>query len=231
MIEKALAFLNGDRLLHMGLIFPIKRGTAEIIHADSNGVFINECESGAFMMSVKCAVLGKKLLDAAGRQELFCVCQESIALYLTDKFNHQKKLTCVQAVYEKSEPIPLQGSLDIRRLDVSHTGAVFEHYQYADYEYLKKRLENGGIYGGYVNGEMCGFVGTHAEGSIGILEVLEKYRKRGFGAELLGFMVNKILEEGNVPFSQIEPENEVSVRLHQRFGFTVTPEKLYWLFD
>jgi GNAT superfamily N-acetyltransferase len=222
--------LEENRLFHVGMIFPVMRGTADIIYAGNDGVFLREMESGAYMLSVKCAEKGKELLDAVGQQKLFCLFQESMADYMMGKHGYYKRLTCLQAVYEGNEPILMAGALDIRQLGISDADCVFEHYHdYFDYDYIKHRLERGAIYGGFLDGELCGFVGTHEEGGIGILEVLGKYRKRGFGAELLSFITNQILRSKQIPFSQIVSGNEGSLRLHERLGFTISKEKLYWL--
>lgn len=71
----------------------------------------------------------------------------------------------------------------------------------------------------------------HAEeGSIGILEVLDEYRGRGFGSALEKFMVNRILEKGQTPFAQISVDNQVSMDLQRKLGFEISTERVYWLF-
>lgn len=43
-------------------------------------------------------------------------------------------------------------------------------------------------------------------------------------------MVNKTLENGLVPFSQVEVENKKSIALQKKLGFKISKDKLYWLF-
>ncbi|MFQ9917932.1 MAG: GNAT family N-acetyltransferase [Flavonifractor plautii] len=52
--------------------------------------------------------------------------------------------------------------------------------------------------GAFVDGTLAGFAGFHGEGSIGLLEVLPAYRRRGLGEALLRGAVRLALERGAV---------------------------------
>jgi len=69
------------------------------------------------------------------------------------------------------------------------------------------------------------------KGAVGILRVLEKFRRRGFGAALEGYVINEVLKRGEVPFVQVNPWNEASIKLQLGLGFEISKEILYWLFD
>lgn len=231
--KKALEYLEKDSLFHMGIIFPITRESADIIYAQSDGVFIKDRESGAYMLSVSNFDKGRELVDEAGRQVLFCVFQEDMANYISEKYAFGKCMENFQAVYKSGEPITAsQTGLNICPLPLDYLDTLYEHYHDdVDYDYLKRRLERGAIYGGFFEEELCGFVGTHEEGSIGILKVFEKFRGRGFAFALEGYMLNLFLNRGAVPFAQVKPGNEASIKLHKKLGFELSSAKLYWLFD
>ncbi|MCL2564563.1 MAG: GNAT family N-acetyltransferase [Defluviitaleaceae bacterium] len=233
MKEKALKYLEKNSLFHMSMIFPIKRGTADIFYAKDDGVFFRETESNAYMLSITDFNKGRELFDKAGRQNLVCVFQKDIAVYLHKKHNYRKCMENFQAVYTKKVPIKIeQRRLDIQPLNLSHLDLVYEHYHDdVDYDYLKRRLSTSAIYGSFINDELCGFAGTHEEGSIGILKVLEKFRRQGFALELESYMVNIFLERGDIPFAQVNPPNTASIALHKKIGFELSADCLYWLFD
>ncbi|MCL1846600.1 MAG: GNAT family N-acetyltransferase, partial [Coriobacteriia bacterium] len=65
---------------------------------------------------------------------------------------------------------------------------------------------------------------------IGMLEVFEGHKRKGFGAELLSFMTNLFLEQGLVPFGQIVVDNVASLALNRKLGYTLTDSRLYWVF-
>ena len=109
---------------------------------------------------------------------------------------------------------------------------VFANYHScSDPKYLRERLDAGVMRGAFAQGQLLGFIGMHSEGSVGMLEVLPPYRRRGVALALMAAMANHCLERGWVPFSQIFDGNTASLELHRRLGWTLCPEKLYWVMD
>lgn len=230
MYNEALKYLRTNEVLHMGMIFPILRGTAEFIYVDNDGVFLKEVKSNSFMLSISNLDKGKKLIDSEGDKAIYCMYQKSLADYLMKKHEYQNQLVCFQAVYFEKEHITGHSTkLSIRQLGLEYIDTILEHY-HEDYQYIKHRLECGGIYGGFLGDELCGFVGTHEEGSIGILEIFPQYRRRGFGEELESHLINLILDEGHIPFAQISVDNEASIKLQMKLGLTISSDTLCWLF-
>jgi len=233
MKEKALNYLERNKTLNMAMIAPIKKNAGEIVYADSDGVFMKEMESGVYMISLDDFDKAKGLLDKMGKLNHICIYQKDIADYLFGKYSHKKYVENVQAAYVKSERIKLEPhALDIQPLTLENLDWVYENYSdHLGYDYLRRRIECGALYGGVFDGELCGFAGVHADGSVGIMKVLEKFRGQGFATILESSMVNILLDKGEVPFSQIEFDNEASIGLHRKLGFEISKETLYRLID
>ena len=230
---EALGFLERDSLLHMGMIDPIRRGTAEIRHASPSGVLLHEQQSGAIMLSSQHYSEGCLWLEALGRPALLCVHQKDFAEYISMKYRYVNQLTCLQAVYGKTDYLPMSNDdIQVVALQAKSATEIHGHYHdYADYTYIASRIACGELFGGYLAGALCGFIGTHAEGTLGMLYVLPSYRRRGIARMLESFMVNRALKKGHTPYAQIDPTNEQSISLHQSLGFTLSPNQLYWFFD
>ena len=65
---------------------------------------------------------------------------------------------------------------------------VCEHYSKSDIgglEHIRQAI-GAGMLGAFVDGTLAGFAGFHGEGSIGLLEVLPAYRRRGLGKRCSG---------------------------------------------
>jgi len=233
MKERALEYLGRDNILHMAMISPIKRGTADIIYVGLDGVFIKDIESDVYMLATCSFDKGKKLIDEAGKLSHICVYRKDIADYLYEKYRHKKYVENFQTAYIKAEYVNLGDyALDIQQLTLAQLDWVHENYSdHLSYDYLKKRIECSAIYGGRLNGELCGFAGIHADGSMGILKVLEKFRGQGLASLLVGSLVNVMIDKGEVPFSQIEYDNEASIRLYRKLGFAVSKGLVYRLID
>ena len=231
--EKALRYLSTDPLLHMSMIFPIRRGTAEILNATAEGVFLHETQSDAYMLSATDFETGKLWLDGVDRHPLVCVHQRCFADYLNRKYSFEMQLDCFQAVYTKKDLLPIAAGsgFEIRALQPEAAQEVYRHYHdNADLDYICGRIIAGELFGGFEGGKLCGFIGTHTEGSIGLLHILPDCRRRGFARRLESFMVNRALKAGRVPFSQISLGNERSLALHKSLGFDISDEVLHWLF-
>jgi len=141
-------------------------------------------------------------------------------------------MECRQAAYfglaTLSEP---DGPWTIRQLDENHLDFVAEHYSHIeDRDYLLGRLRSGVLLGAFLDGQLAGFIGMHAEGSIGILEVLPAYRRRGIAEALEIRMANRLLGRGHVPYTQIAAGNQASLALQEKLGFAVSEKPLWWLF-
>ncbi|WP_407717634.1 GNAT family N-acetyltransferase [Floccifex porci] len=82
---------------------------------------------------------------------------------------------------------------------------------------------------GYKDNIPVGFIGLHLEGSMGLLYILKEYRGNGYGIELEMFLVNRLLFENKIPFGQLETENNHSIFLQKKLGFTFSTEKQFGL--
>lgn len=230
MRKMALEYLMKNPLLHMGIIEAIRRNTAAILYSGLDGVFIQEEKSNAYMLSVSNFHIGKKLIDTIPKCNLIAVYQEYMVDYICKKFKLLEQLECFQAVYMNKDKLNVSDKLEIRPLEKNQLGLVLEHYDKLSSNELKSLIINRNLFGGYRDGVLIGFIGTHLEGSLGILEIFPKYRKLGYGTILESYMVNQMLEKGLTPFSQIEVNNQKSLALQDKLGFSISKDKLYWMF-
>ena len=52
----------------------------------------------------------------------------------------------------------------------------------------------------------------------------------GYGRALESYIINHMLDDGLIPYAQIEVDNEESISLHKNLGFTISEDRLYWMF-
>lgn len=209
----------------------IKRGTAEVLAQKEDGLLLYESVSKAYMMTAKSEETAKAFIPLLKKPELLAVHEEFYIEELQRRFGVKKQMTCYQAAYQKGVPLPMPKTrLKIRPLAMEHCDVVREAYSHSIGEnYIAGRIQAGELYGGFHEGQLVGFGGYHEEGSIGMLEVLPKFKGNGFGAALVVYLVNETLAKGRIPFSQMTVDNHISIRLHQKLGFDITDSPLYWL--
>lgn len=230
MKEKAIEYLIKNPLLHMGMIEPIRRGTADLIYAKTDGVLMKEQKSNAYMISVDNFEKGRELINSIGKCKLILAHQRFMVDYISKKFGLTKKLECVQAVYMNKNKLNVKEELEIRRLEQDQRAVILEHYDKLSNNEIDEILKSGNLLGGYRNGTLIGFIGNHLEGSMGLLEIFPEYRRLGYGTLLESYLVNQMLDKGLVPFAQIEIDNDRSKALHNKLGFTISEDSFYWIF-
>ena len=226
----ALQYLEIDKVLHVGMIEPILHGTAEILYAASDGVFLKEKPSGAFMLSMQNDLLGIMLLEQQKAISLLCVCQQDFVDIAVQLFNFDNVLECYQSVYQGNKPIDCSSDLEIRLPTIAELRAIKQYYEKIPEEELDKLFTLGNLFVGIYEHKFVGFIGRHLEGSIGLLNVFPEYRSNGFGTTLEIYLINKLLEQGCRPFCQVESDNHESLNLQTKLGFEFSKTKLFWMF-
>ena len=229
--ESAIAYLERAPLHHVDMLECLRRGSAEVLESGGRGVLLLERESGAHMLSADDEETAERMLAEVERTELLVLHQEFGAAFAEERFGLHDRLTVYNAAYLSREPLPaFESPAEIRRMDESFLPFLAEHYtRIPDRDYLLGRLRAGVMFGAFVGGEPAGFIGMHEEGSIGLLEVLPEFRRRGIARMLGGHMVNRLLERGRVPFAQIAPDNFASLELNRGLGLTFSRDTIRWL--
>ena len=133
-------------------------------------------------------------------------------------------------VYTRKEPLPVKRGMDIRKLDEKFLDVLERHYHtYVEKGYVETQLKSGVMYGIFEGTQLAGFIGMHKEGSIGMLEIFEKYRNKGYAKALESFYINLHLRNGWTPFGQVETGNEKSLKLQESLNLYPAKDMLYWL--
>lgn len=228
--DKALNYLTENSLLHMDMIEPIRRGTAQFLYADTDGVLLREQKSGAYMLSTINKEKSQELLDMISECKLIVLHQLDMIEDVVRKYNLKSQLVCVQAVYLNQNKPGVTEGIEIKPLELIYKDIILAHYDKLSNNEIENLIESGLLYGGFKDGVLFGFVGNHLEGSIGLLEVFPRYRSRGYGRALESFIINHMLVKDLVPYAQIEIDNKKSMTLHQNFGFHISEDKLAWMY-
>lgn len=139
---------------------------------------------------------------------------------------------CKTYAYLKPMPPTLIGK-DIRRLAPTLAGVVFDKYNGAAVGYdiaeVEKLMRDKGVFGAIEDGKLAGFIGRHGDGNMGMLEVLDGYRRRGIGEELEKFLINYIMTFGRVPICEVYTDNAPSIALQNKLGLTPAVGYTFWM--
>ena len=159
--------------------------------------------------------------------EIVCT-QEFVKDILEQNFEIKPGMKCKQACYTRNVSLPVRFK-DIRLLGTEFLEFVSNNYQLCSKEYLRMRLEAGALLGAFAEEKLIGFIGTHAEGSMGMLFVKEEYRRQGVATALESYLINQHLYREEIPYCQITDGNECSVKLQEKLGLYFYEDNLWWL--
>lgn len=236
--QTVIAWLSRQKRQHIHMMELLRRGLGEVLCFNPlDGALLLE-KGGAVMLTCTSVEAGERLLDRcpidlSGR--LFCVCSSEIIPVLYERYHLSEARGCYQAYYTRGVPLPVPKDMDIRRLDLSFAEEIFaEYHELVTWEELKGRLTARTMYGAFMQSDegetvLAGYIGTHSEGALGMLQVRTQYRGRGIGAALESFMINLALTRGEIPFGHIFEGNEASLRLQRKLKMNVTDVILWWV--
>lgn len=226
--------LTKDFLLNIDMLECIRRESADIIFTSENGVLIQDKISKTYMLSSQDMNTAKTIINNIPQNAEMLVAHNEMCLsLLRDKFNITNVMKCNNAVYTKNAPIKLpECQAVIKLLTKEYTEIVTEHYSNSaacSPDYIRGRINAKVMFGAFINDKLCGFVGSHEEGSIGMLEVLPEYRKIGIATVLQIIATNNALAQGRYPYGQIVDGNTASMNLQKKLGFEISGGNVWWM--
>lgn len=229
----ALDFLDQNPPLYIDVSQPIRRGFANILFADSDkGVIVQETKGGTFFLALKDLTIGRRFIDKLDQCQLLNTRSQELAKAAQKKFH----LETIEPVYQYiitncKRPDMKQTDMEIHLARPKDLDLIMENYHIYDKEDFLEMIDRGELFGGYVNGCLAGFVGMHEEGSLGILHVMEEYRRQGYGKILEAYDVYTVLDKGWVPYGQVDIDNEASLALQEKMGNIRSDGIVYWVFN
>ena len=225
----ARAWLSRDVLSHTDMTEALRRGLGEIAAATEQGVLLSVDEGCCGMLSCADLETARRLLKGK-RFPLLAIHQAEMESALCGELGMETWMRCRQAVFPGREP-PETTSEEIRPLSAEHLDFLPANYRHEDSEYLSWLLERQALFGAFRAGVLAGFIGKHAEGAMGLLEVLPAWRRQGVGESLERFLIARELEQGNVPYCQVFTDNLASLALQKKLGLTLAEGTVSWLRD
>jgi len=232
MNEKAYDYLNRDRLHHIDMLQTLDRGIADVLYAEDDGVLLYNRSGWVYMLSAATDAAFDAMCALIKDPFLVETHQIKYMPAIRERYGLEGDMVCWQVAWLGGTPpdIPAPAGFEIRLLTPEYAPFVREHYEQEHEEsYLRERIE-AGMFGVFKNGEPVGFIGTHAEGSMGILQILPAYQHRGLGIALEAAMIGLELQKGHIPYGQLFTDNARSRSLQEKLGMSFADGQIAWLY-
>ncbi len=100
--------------------------------------------------------------------------------------------------------------------------------QFLTPRYIKERITKSVSACIYDDDKLVAWGLTHDDGALGSLNVLDEYRGKKYGTEIVLSLIHQCRALGKIPFAQIEETNEKAVKLVSKLGF-VKDRRVTWI--
>ncbi|MCM1344300.1 MAG: tRNA (guanosine(37)-N1)-methyltransferase TrmD [Muribaculaceae bacterium] len=230
--QQLIGQLMKDKRNHIHMIESLRRGRAEILWWEGNDILLYDRRCATCLITASSEASGEKMLGQIPEETVSIVTSRA---FLNEMLcgggafgKYEIHSECLQLLYTQKVPLPVKHK-DIRRLAMEHLDYVSAHYSYDDRTYVEARIREGAMYGAFADGRQVGFVGTHSEGSLGMLYVEEAYRRQGIAVSLESYLINRALEKGWIPYGHVIVGNVNSFALQEKLGLYRSDKTVWWL--
>lgn len=230
------AAIHQDPILYLDITETIRRGIGHVVDACPTGALVafdddtQQAENVDFTMFALDEETAQRLTTRLPPDSRLVTVHDSFSLPILERqFGLRIGNPCTQFSWLPPDPLPLPNSdLAVRPLSPAHTEEVCAHYKLGSSSYMEWLIAHGRLYGAFEGDILTGFIGCHAEGSMGLLEVFPAYRRRGIAGLLQRWLTNLELSRGHIPYGQVFTGNAPSIALQHSLGFQSSNGVLYW---
>ena len=116
-----------------------------------------------------------------------------------------------------------ENRLEVIPLTTDHIGFIISQSNYKQFltpAYVEDRITKSISAAIMKKDKLVAWGLTHDDGALGSLHVLDEYRKKGYGKEILISLIHQNRKLDKMSFAQIEERNINAARLVESLGFT-----------
>ena len=208
--ERALSLLSRSGEKGLPLVETLRRGVGEVLLAQRGCVLLRATD-GMQMLWATNRKLARQAVRCLGGARVTCLLgSRTTAADVARELGAEGCEGCLSYSFRGASAPLAETSRDIRacsRLPTRVRSRALRPSGYLRPE-LARASRAAACSAALTTRRLCAFVGEHAEGSIGLLEVFEGSRRRGWGQALLAAKVAQQLDGGVVPWAEVWPENK-----------------------
>lgn len=169
-------------------------------------------------------------IDQTGSDDRYLACIDDLILEkIRKRFTCRWVLSC-QRLYlpeQISLPKKILKTSSVLPSDAEHIYSNSNYKTFSSVEYIREQIEQGPGSAYRIGEILAGWVLTHDDGAMGMLHVLDIYRRQGIAKSLVIDLVRKIRVLGLKPYTYVEPSNTASMELVKSLGF-IPDKSIHW---
>lgn len=172
----------------------------------------------------------KALLEKSGNNAYFASVEDWIIPIITEKRKAEWVLSTMRYYLPGDIEVP-ENKLKVIPLTTDHIGFIISHSNYKQFltpAYVEERITKSISAAIVKKNKLVAWGLTHDDGALGSLHVLDEYRKKGYGKEILISLIHQKRKLGKISFAQIEEKNLKATNLIEQLGF-VKDRRVSWV--
>lgn len=235
-LESCWEVISRDPVRYLDLTEAVARGDGVLVDVCPTGALarlhtydLPGQEPGYSMFAQDLPTARRMLAQLPAGVDYIIIHEDHYIPLIQERFHLDAGKPAYQTAYLKADIALPQAPFDVRALSMTHLPLVLANYHLETPDYLEYLVKTGEFLGAFEGDTLVGFMGRHAEGAMGLLEVLPPYRRRGIGRLLESHMIRRELALGHVPYGQVFSDNAPSLALQRDMGLTLSQETLRWM--
>ncbi|MFZ1279869.1 MAG: GNAT family N-acetyltransferase [Ignavibacteriaceae bacterium] len=170
------------------------------------------------------------LLEKSGSNIYFASVEDWMIPIITEKRNAEWILSTMRYYLSEDVEVP-ENKIEVIPLTTDHIGFIISQSNYKQFltpAYVEERITKSISAAIFKKDKLVAWGLTHDDGALGSLHVLDEYRKKGYGKEILISLIHQNRKLGKISFTQIEEKNLKATNLIEQIGF-VKDRKVSWI--
>ncbi len=221
--DELLNILKKDPIKNMSVIGFVENNPIQEVYSKNNSyLIIGESDHlWNYLVSSSLNELELLLSDTELKSKYFANIEDWMVPIIASENEIDWKLQTRRYYFPKELEVK-KPKYDIDSLREKDIDTILKHSNYSEYlsyDLLLKRIKEGISACVREDGKAVAWGATHDDKSLGFLHVIEGYRNKGYAKDIGRDLINKKKELNELPYLNIECENQKSIKLSEGLGF------------
>ena len=172
----------------------------------------------------------KALLEKSGGNTYFASVEDWMILIITEKRKTEWILSTMRYYLPQDVKVP-ENKIEVISLTTDHIGFIISQSNYKQFltpAYVEERITKSISAAIMKKDKVVAWGLTHDDGALGSLHVMDEFRKKGYGKEILISLIHQNRKLGKTSFAQIEEKNVKATNLAVQLGF-LKDRRVSWI--
>ncbi len=203
----------------------------EVVEINNSYLIKGTSDVGWVYLACKNETELKALLEkSSGNNIYFASVEDWMIPIITENKKAEWILSTMRYYLPDDIEVP-ENKTEVIPLALDHIGFIISQSNYKQFltpAYVEERISKSISAAIVKKDKLVAWGLTHDDGALGSLQVLDEYRKKGYGKEILVSLIHQNRKLGKISFAQIEEKNIKATNLIEQLGF-VKDRRVSWI--